>query len=95
MTAYAIFMRTATHDPAELKTYAEKVPASRAGHDMTALVRYGRHIVKEGGPVEGVVVLQFPTVAEAEAWYHSPAYQEAAQHRLKGADYQVVIVEGA
>jgi uncharacterized protein (DUF1330 family) len=38
--------------------------------------------------------LQFPTVEDAKAWYHSPGYQAAAVHRRKGADYRAVIVEG-
>jgi uncharacterized protein (DUF1330 family) len=41
-----------------------------------------------------VVVAEFPSVEEACAWYDSPAYQEAAQHRFRGAVYRGVIVEG-
>jgi uncharacterized protein (DUF1330 family) len=44
--------------------------------------------------VEGVVVAEFPSVEEARSWYDSPAYQEAAQHRFRGAVYRGVIVEG-
>ena len=48
----------------------------------------------EGPDAEGVVILQFPSAAEARAWYDSPAYQAALEHRLKGAAYRVMIVEG-
>ncbi|RZM31916.1 MAG: DUF1330 domain-containing protein, partial [Sphingomonas sp.] len=48
----------------------------------------------EGPAVEGAVILEFPDVAEAHAWYDSPAYQDALQHRLKGADYRVFVIEG-
>jgi uncharacterized protein (DUF1330 family) len=34
-----------------------------------------------------------PSVEEARAWYDSPAYQEAAQHRFRGAVYRGLIVE--
>lgn len=95
MTAYAIFIRETTTDPAELATYGEKVQAARAGHEMRALVRYGAFEVLEGDPVEGVVVLEFPTIAAARAWYDSPEYQAALVHRLAGAKYRVVVVEGA
>ncbi len=44
--------------------------------------------------MEGVVILQFPTFEEAKAWYDSPAYREAREHRFAGADYRAVIVEG-
>ncbi|WP_446718995.1 DUF1330 domain-containing protein [Halomonas sp. SH5A2] len=33
-------------------------------------------------------------MAAARAWYESPAYQEARQHRFQGADYRVFIVDG-
>ncbi|HEY5058173.1 MAG TPA: DUF1330 domain-containing protein [Gaiellaceae bacterium] len=33
-------------------------------------------------------------MAEARAWYESPAYQEASRHRFLGGDYDVVIVDG-
>jgi uncharacterized protein (DUF1330 family) len=48
----------------------------------------------EGESPDGVVVLQFPTVEDAKAWYHSPAYQAAVPHRQKGADYRAFIVQG-
>jgi uncharacterized protein (DUF1330 family) len=50
--------------------------------------------VLEGPPVEGVVIAEFPTFEAAKAWYDSPAYTEVRQHRFKGAEYRVVIVEG-
>jgi uncharacterized protein (DUF1330 family) len=40
------------------------------------------------------VIAEFPTVEAAKAWYFSPAYQEAAQHRTKGASYRGFIVAG-
>jgi uncharacterized protein (DUF1330 family) len=40
------------------------------------------------------VILEFPTFEEAQAWYDSPEYADARQHRLKGADYKFKIEEG-
>ena len=51
-------------------------------------------MVLEGPEVQGVVILEFPTVADAKAYYDSPAYREAREHRFKAADYRVLIVEG-
>jgi uncharacterized protein (DUF1330 family) len=48
----------------------------------------------EGAQVEGAVIAEFPSVEEARAFYDSPAYQEAAQHRFRGAVYRGLIVEG-
>ncbi|MDE1146466.1 MAG: DUF1330 domain-containing protein [Azospirillaceae bacterium] len=94
MTAYVVFIKERIKDQAELDLYASKVPAARAGHAMTPLARYGTLEVLEGPAMEGALIASFPTMEEAKAWYHSPAYQEAAQHRFAGADYRVFIVEG-
>ena len=94
MTAYIVFQRDRTKDKAELDTYSANVGPSMAGHKFTAHAVYGKHEVLEGPPVEGVVILSFPTFAEAKAWYDSPAYTKVRQHRFKGADYRAVIVEG-
>lgn len=94
MTAYIIFMRERTNDAAELETYASMTSAAREGHDIRALHKYGRFEVREGNPVEGVVLLEFPTFEAAQAWYDSPKYQAAAAHRFKGSDYRMVIVDG-
>lgn len=94
MSAYLIFIREATLDPAELSTYARQAPLTLEGHAAEALAFYGRHQVLEGGEAEGIVILEFPTFDAARAWYASPAYQAAREHRFKGAKYRVMLVEG-
>jgi uncharacterized protein (DUF1330 family) len=39
-------------------------------------------------------MVEFPDMAAAQAWYDSPLYHEALQHRLKRAEYRVFIVDG-
>lgn len=94
MPAYAIFIREGTRDRTELDAYAPKAAASLNGHAMKVLAAYGRQEVLEGPEVEGVVIVQFPDIEAAKSWYDSPAYREAREHRLRGADYRAVIVEG-
>lgn len=94
MSAYVVFVRDRITDPEEFKQYAAKAPAARAGHAMTPRAFYGAIDTLEGDPVDGAVILEFPTMAEARGWYDSPIYQDARQHRFKGADYRVFIVEG-
>ncbi|WP_133490756.1 DUF1330 domain-containing protein [Alcanivorax sp. 24] len=94
MTAYIVLMKETTHDPAELEIYARGAKAARGDHPITPLAFYGDLEVLEGPAMEGAVILQFPDVEAARAWYHSPAYQEAMQHRVKGADWHVFIVKG-
>ena len=65
-----------------------------AGHRMSVLAAYGRQEVLEGPDAEGVVIVEFPSFEEAKAWYESPAYRDAREHRFRGADYRAMIVEG-
>lgn len=94
MPAYIIMTRERTHDSEEMARYGKKAKAAREGHDPQPLAFYGDFDVLEGSSMEGAVVLRFTDMAAARAWYESPAYQEARQHRFLGADYRVFIVDG-
>ncbi len=94
MPAYIVFMREKTLIQSELDAYWSKAPATLEGWPIKILAAYGRHVTLEGPEVEGVVVAEFPSVDEARAWYDSPAYREAAEHRFQGAVYRGLIVEG-
>ena len=95
MSAYVVMMRERTTDPAEMEIYASQAPLAREGHPVTPVARYGRLEILEGADFEGCLIHSFPTMEDAKKWYYSPRYQEAMQHRLKGAQYRVFIVEGA
>ncbi|WP_110655342.1 DUF1330 domain-containing protein [Salinicola halimionae] len=94
MSTYVIFIKDATLDSAEMAIYADKASKARGENPPKPLVSYGDITTLEGPEAEGAVVLEFPDRQAALAWYESPAYQEAKQHRLKGADYRVMLVEG-
>jgi uncharacterized protein (DUF1330 family) len=94
MSAYVVYVRDRITDPEEFKKYEESAPAASAGHPITPLAFYGAIETLEGPLVDGAVILEFPTVADARASYDSPLYQEALRHRLKGAEYRVFIIEG-
>ena len=94
MPAFMVFIREKTLNQSELETYWAKIRATMEGHPIKVLAAYGRHVTLEGPDVEGVVVAEFPSVEEARAWYDSPAYQDVAQHRFRGAVYRGLIVEG-
>jgi uncharacterized protein (DUF1330 family) len=93
MAAYAIFIRNSISDPEAMKIYGGL--AAKAGSPkMKALAVYGPTETLEGQPSEGVVLIEFPTMEDAKAWYNSPAYQEALPHRLRGSDYRVLLFQG-
>lgn len=94
MSAYVVLIKERVTDQAELDVYKQKAPLAREGHAITPLAFYGSIDSLEGTAPEGCVILSFPSMAEARGWYDSPLYQDALAHRLKGAKYQVFIVDG-
>jgi len=94
MTAYMIFTREKTLDKRELATYSEEVPATLAGHEVKVLDFYGAHEDLEGPSTEGTVILAFPSLEAAKAWYNGPSYRAVREHRFKGATYRVTLADG-
>ena len=94
MSAYMVFIREKTLDQAEMDLYAKEVPPTAVGHELKPLAFYGPHEDLEGPSTEGVVILEFPSIAAAKAWYDSPLYQKVREHRFKGAIYRTTLVTG-
>lgn len=99
MPAYMIFTREGPIvDQAEMDLYSamNRSHASRFSQDygLKPIAVYGAQQVLEGDGPEGTIILQFPDADRARAWYDSPEYQAALGHRMKGAPYRALIVEG-
>lgn len=94
MSAYMIFTREKTINQKEMDTYTKTVGPTMAGHPSKRLAFYGAHEDLEGAPTEGTVIVEFPTVEAAKAWYNSSAYREVREHRFQGAKYHVILIEG-
>ncbi|ABI78664.1 conserved hypothetical protein [Hyphomonas neptunium ATCC 15444] len=94
MAAYIILIREKLRDEEAMARYAKAAGDARGDHQITPLAFYGKHEVTEGADADGVVILSFPSMPEAKAWYDSPAYKEARAHRYQAADYRVIFVEG-
>jgi uncharacterized protein (DUF1330 family) len=95
MPAYVFFIREGQiRDPSEMEIYQRMAREIAPPPTLTALAAYGAMEALEGELPDGVVLLQFPTVEDAKAWYNSPGYQAAVPHRQKGANYRAFIVQG-
>jgi uncharacterized protein (DUF1330 family) len=94
MSAYMVFTRTRMLNEQEMAVYSKAVPATLVGHDVKILALYGAHEEPEGPQNDGSVILEFPTVEAAKAWYDGPAYREVREHRFKAAEYQVSLMQG-
>jgi len=90
-----IFLREgAVFNPQEMAAYSTATREIKQDFKLQPLVVYGNFETMEGEAPDGVVLLQFPTVEDAKAWYYSPAYQAALEHRKRAANYRVILVEG-
>jgi uncharacterized protein (DUF1330 family) len=89
-----VFTRDKTLDQHELEIYKQEARPTLVGRPVKALAFYGAHQDLEGPPTEGTVIIEFPTIQDAKAWYDSPAYRQARDHRMKGANYRVLLIEG-
>jgi uncharacterized protein (DUF1330 family) len=94
MSAYMIFTREKTLDKLELATYLKDAPATLVGHEVKVHALNVWHEDLEGPSTEGTVILEFPSIEAAKAWYNGSPYREVREHRLKGATYNVTLVEG-
>ena len=94
MSAYVVFTRTKTIDQKELEKYRTGNKATMKDHPIEVLVADGKHEVLEGDPIEGMVIVKFPSVKAAKDWINSEVYQDIAKHRKLGATYHGLIVEG-
>ena len=95
MPAYFIVLReTPIRDAEALAEYQRRSRELTGEFRLKPLVVYGATHAFQGEAPDGVIVLEFPSVEDAKAWYNSPAYQAILPYRLKSADYRDFIVDG-
>ncbi|WP_432105530.1 DUF1330 domain-containing protein [Streptomyces sp. bgisy091] len=94
MPAYAIAHLQETAPAAEIAEYIERVTATFEPYGGRFLVHAAQHEVKEGSWPGSVVMIGFPGIAEARAWWDSPAYREIAPLRSRHIEGDIILVEG-
>jgi uncharacterized protein (DUF1330 family) len=94
MSAYLI-VEVQVRDPAIYSQYTARTPA--------IIAKYGGRFIVRGGPAETlegearnrrIVIVEFPSMEAARAFYHSPEYQEAKDIRTAASDGHFVLVPG-
>ncbi|MBM4382544.1 MAG: DUF1330 domain-containing protein [Deltaproteobacteria bacterium] len=82
-------------DPTGFEEYRARVPATIAAYGGRYLVRGGATEVKEGDwSPRRLIVLEFPSLARARAWYASPEYTPLIALRERTARTRLVFAEG-
>lgn len=94
MAAYVI-ADIAVTDPAGYEEYRKLAGASLAAFGGKFVVRGGSTAVLEGNwQPERLVVLEFPSVEDAKAWWRSDSYRVARDVRSRAAITHMIVAEG-
>jgi uncharacterized protein (DUF1330 family) len=95
MAAYVI-ADIDVRDAERYEEYRRIVPPSIAAYGGRYLVRGGETAILEGDWLpRRCVVLEFPSVEKARAWWDSEAYAPAKEIRRQSAKARMILVAGA
>ena len=94
MAAYA-FAHLRRIDPhAEILDYVDRIDGTLTPFSGRFLVHAGRFELFEGAWPGQVVIIEFPSMDQARAWYDSAAYQAILPLRTRHVEADVILVEG-
>lgn len=94
MAAYIVVQVDVT-DPQVFAEYRAMVPATLEPFNGRFLVRGGACETLEGEwSPKRLVVIEFPSMVEAQAWHDSEAYREPKALRQASAHTEMILVEG-
>ena len=95
MPAYLIAICRNVRERQGLEDYWANVGPTFEGVGTKPLAVYTPFEVLEStGPVEGVVLIEFPSMEAAKRWYERPAYQAVKRHRQSAAEFELILVDG-
>ena len=77
-----------------LKKYAVKATSAIGKYSGKFIVRGGKNITLEGNQSPRTVIIEFPSVADAEKCYNSNEYQEAHDILKGSVKRNLQIIEG-
>lgn len=94
MTAYVVFIRDEMKDQAAYDNYLKLGVPTLTPFGGEILVANGAHEAFEGEEFDGSVILRFPDMASARAWYTSPEYEKFKAIRLGATTGRAFLLEG-
>jgi uncharacterized protein (DUF1330 family) len=82
-------------DPAVYEEYRKQAGATVLSHGGKYIIRGGAAETLEGDwQAKRIVVLEFPSVEQARAWWSCEEYREPKKLRQKSAITNMILVEG-
>lgn len=93
MPAYFLFDNVEVTDPEALAEYASKTLPTVQAHGGQYVVKGGRTELKEGNlPLSSPVIIEFPDMASANAWYDSPEYAPLKAQRHGAGTFNATLI---
>ena len=94
MAAYVV-VQVDVKDPERYADYRTMVPPTLAKYGGRFIVRGGKTETLEGDWLPNrFVVVEFPSLEQAKAWWASPEYAEAKALRQATSETQMIVAEG-
>lgn len=93
MSAYMIFIRDKMLDANQYAHYLQTAAPTLAAYGGEILVLNGANQALEGAPIDGAVILRFPDMTAARAWYDSPEYAAVKDQRIAATEGRAILVE--
>ena len=94
MAAY-IVVQVEVNDPVRYDRYKSLVPSSLEKYGGRFIVRGGKTETLEGDwAPKRFVIVEFPSLEQAKAWWASPEYAEAKALRQATALSQMIVADG-
>ena len=95
MASAYIIVDVEVQNPAEYENYKKLTPGSLVNYQGKFIVRGGETITLEGDwKPSRIVVLEFPTIELAKAWWASEEYAEAKALRHRTAKSRMIAIQG-
>jgi uncharacterized protein (DUF1330 family) len=94
MAGYAIAHLQDVTPGADIVEYLQRIDATLAPFDGRFIVHGAAPTELEGHAPGTPIVIEFPSVERARAWYDSPAYREILPLRTRNARSVAYLVEG-
>ncbi len=83
--------------PDEFQKYIQQAGPTSAPYGGRLIANAGRPVTLEGDwkPRGRILIMEFPSVEQAKAWYQSPEYAAAIPLRQRTSVSSFILVEGA
>tara|TARA_R110001599_G_scaffold171353_1_gene362151 strand:+ start:144604 stop:144924 length:321 start_codon:yes stop_codon:yes gene_type:complete len=94
MSAYAVAVIRETRFGPEIKEYLERIDETLKSYFGKFRVHGGPYHPLEGTWSGDLIVIEFPSLEQAKAWYNSLAYQAIKSLRANNTDGDVFLVSG-